>query len=58
VNEDIRDLGKVVGLKFNCDTSNKFNSLSRDGGREWRAAGGCEVLSGAAVGIEGVAEVI
>jgi hypothetical protein len=54
VKEDVRELGKVVGVKFNCDTSNKFNLLSRDGRREWRAAGGCEVLSGATLGNEGV----
>jgi hypothetical protein len=47
-------LGKVVGVKFNCDTANKFNLLSRDGRREWRAAGGCESLTGVVKGKEGV----
>jgi hypothetical protein len=54
VKVDVRELGKVVGVKFNCDTANKFNLLSRDGRREWRAAGGCEDFSGAVKGKEGV----
>jgi len=47
VKEDVRELGKVVGVKVNCDISNSFNMLSRDGRREWRAAGGIKKLSGA-----------
>jgi len=52
VGEDVRELGKVVGLDFNCDISNKFNLLSREGRRDWRAAGGCEVLSSKMLGNE------
>ena len=55
VKEDVRELGKVVGVKVNCDTSNSFNMLVRGGRREWRAEGGIEKLSGKEVGFEGVA---
>jgi len=54
VQEDISELGKVVGVKVNCDTSNSFNLLSREGRREWRAAGGIEKLSRTEVVSEGV----
>jgi hypothetical protein len=54
VKEDVRELGKVVGVKVNCDVSNSFNLLSRDGRREWRAAGGFEKLTETEGGVEGV----
>jgi len=41
---DVRNLGKSVGLEYQCDTFNCFNLLSKEGRREWRAAGGCEVV--------------
>jgi len=41
VKDDFRDLGKIVGVKFNCDTTNSFNLLSREGRKKLRAAGGC-----------------
>jgi len=40
VAEDVKELGKVVGVKYQCDTSNNFNLLSREGRRLWRTAGG------------------
>jgi len=43
VSADVRELGKVVGLHYQCDTSNSFNLLSKKGRREWRAARGCEM---------------
>jgi len=43
---DVSDLGKVVGVKFQCDTSNSFNLLTREGGKEWRAARGGDVKWG------------
>ena len=43
---DVRDLGKVVGVKYHCETKNSFNFLTREGRREWRAAGGGEVVQG------------
>jgi len=54
VKEDVRELGKVVGLKVNCVTSNSFNMLLKEGRREWRAAGGIEKLIGKEEGYEGV----
>jgi len=31
VKEDVRDLSKLVGVKINCDTTNSFNLLLREG---------------------------
>lgn len=39
VSEDVRDIGKVIGAKYNCETLNSFNLLTKDGRKEWRAAG-------------------
>jgi hypothetical protein len=44
--DDVKDLGKVVGVKYHCDTKNSFNLLTREGRKEWRAAGGGEVVRG------------
>jgi len=41
VKDDVRDLGNIVRVKFNCDTTNSFNLLSREGRKKLRAAGGC-----------------
>ena len=41
--EDVKELGKIVGVKYLCNTTNTFNLLSREGRREWRAARGSEV---------------
>jgi len=41
--EDVRDIGKAVGVSFKCDTSNNFNLLTREGRKGWRVVGGGEV---------------
>lgn len=33
---DVQSLDKVMGVKYQCDTGNSFNLLSREGRREWR----------------------
>jgi len=43
VSEDVRNIGKTVGVRFKCDTANSFNLLMREGRREWRASGGGDV---------------
>jgi hypothetical protein len=53
---DVRDVGKVVGLHYQCDTTNSFKLLSKEGRREWRVAGGCEIGCGRDGGTEGVVE--
>jgi len=45
VAEDVKDLGKIVGVNYLCNTTNTFNLLTREGRREWRAAGGSDVVS-------------
>jgi len=50
VSEDVKELGKVVGVKYQCDTSNTFNLLSREGRRLWRAVGGSETTDDVAGG--------
>jgi len=35
---DFMSLGKVMGVKYQCETGNNFNLLSKEGRREWRAA--------------------
>jgi len=45
VAEDVKELGKIVGVKYLCNTTNTFNLLSREGRREWRAAGGSDMAS-------------
>ena len=54
VKDDVRDLGKIVGVKINCDTTNNFNLLSREGRKNLRAAdgGGMNVLGKEGVGGE------
>ena len=44
VAEDVRDTSKKVGIKFQCNTSNSFNLLTKEGRREWRASGGGELV--------------
>jgi hypothetical protein len=53
---DVRDGGKGVGLQYQCDTTNSFKLLSKEGRREWRAEGGCEIGRGRDGGTEGVVE--
>jgi len=45
VAEDVKELGKIVGVKYLCNTTNTFNLLTREGRREWTAAGGSDVAS-------------
>jgi len=54
VEVDVRAVGKVVGLHYHCDTTNSFQLLSKEGRREWRAVGGCELGRGKGGGTEGV----
>jgi len=44
--DDVKAMGKAVRLKFNCDTANSFNMLTKEGRKEWRAAGGSEEVNG------------
>jgi len=46
VKADVKDVGKVVGVKYHCDTKNSFNLLTREGRKEWRAACVSEVARG------------
>jgi len=50
VSEDVKELGKVVWVKYQCDTSNTFNLLSREGRRLCRAVGGSEMADDVAGG--------
>jgi len=43
---DVRNLGKAVGVKYQCDTLNSFDLLTREGRREWRAVVGGELVGG------------
>jgi hypothetical protein len=43
VKEDVKEIGRVIGVRFKGDPNNSFNLLSKEGRREWRAAGGSEV---------------
>lgn len=40
VKEDVKELGKVLGVKFKSDPNNRFNLLSKEGRKEWRSLGG------------------
>jgi hypothetical protein len=41
--EDVKEIGRVVGVTYECETKNCFNLLTKEGRREWRATGGKEV---------------
>jgi len=58
VAEDLRDIGKVVGVKYKCETMNSFNLLTRDGRKEWRAAGDIEFECGEVGGSGGDVDVV
>jgi len=45
VSEDVRNIGKAIGVKYNCETLNSFNLLTKDGRKEWWAAGVSELGS-------------
>jgi hypothetical protein len=46
VADDVRDIGKAVGVQYKCATNNSFNLLTRDGRKEWREAGFSEGVRG------------
>jgi hypothetical protein len=52
VADDVRNIGKAVGVQYKCDTTNSFNLLTREGRKEWRAAGGGEGVRGV-MGVNG-----
>jgi hypothetical protein len=54
--DDVKAIRKKVGLKFNCDTTNSFNLLTKEGRKELRAAGVNEVVCGSKVDGGGVVE--
>ena len=56
VAEDVRDIGKVVGVKYNFDTLNSFNLLTKDGRKDWRAVGVSELGSEGVGGCGGAVE--
>jgi len=39
---DVTEIGWVIGLNFNGDPNNRFNLLSKEGRKGWRAAAGRE----------------
>jgi len=43
VAEDVKDIGRTVGLSYECELNNGFNLLTKEGRREWRTLGGTEV---------------
>ena len=43
---DVRNIGKAIGVKYKCDTTNSFNLLTREGRKEWRASGVSDVERG------------
>jgi len=51
---DVKDIGKTVGVSFNCDTSNSFNLLTREGRKGWQVVGGGGVGNESVVASEGV----
>jgi len=44
VMEDVKNIGRVAGLTFECETKNCFSLLTREGRREWRSSGAMEVI--------------
>jgi hypothetical protein len=46
VGDDARNIGKLVGVQYKCETTNSFNLLTKEGRKEWRAAGGAELVRG------------
>lgn len=45
-NDDVKKLGRVIGVSFKGDPNNSFNMLSKEGRRGWRAASGGELEEG------------
>ena len=44
--DDVRNIGKSIGVMYKCDTNNSFNLLTREGRKEWRAVGVSDVVRG------------
>lgn len=53
VKEDIKVIGKKVGIKYQCDTSNSFNLLTREGRKGRRPPSGGEDMHEGGEGDEG-----
>jgi len=54
VAEDVREIGKTLGVKFKGDNINDFNLLSKEGRREWRAERGSLLVENEGAVGEGV----
>jgi len=39
VAEDVKEIDKVAGLIYDCETKNCFNLLTKEGRKEWRSVG-------------------
>lgn len=37
IEEDVQDIGELIGVKYKGDNKKKFNSLSKEGRRQLRA---------------------
>jgi hypothetical protein len=46
VAEDVRGIGRAVGVSYECDTKNSFDLLTKKGRREWRDTEVGKVVSG------------
>jgi len=44
--EDVREIGRSLGVKFNGDINNRFNLLSREGRKELKAKRGIVLVEG------------
>lgn len=44
--EDVKEIGKTLGVNFLGDKNNRFNLLSKEGRREWREERGSLLLRG------------
>jgi len=54
--EDVRGIGKTIGVKYKGDKMNRFNLLSKEGRREWRSEGGVGGLDVEVEGRQGVGD--
>jgi hypothetical protein len=52
VMEDVREIGKALGVQYGVANNNRFNLLTREGRREWRAERGTLVAEGEVAGSE------
>ena len=44
VEDDVKVIGKTLGVNFKGDNNNSFNLLSKEGKREWRAGKGSMLM--------------